>query len=514
LSLLALLGCDGGTDSLPRVAISGKVTLDGKPLGKGAIAFDPDQTNANPVQVGADVVGGAFSVPRMSGPTPGNYRVSIMSAGAGAGLAPGEAPGAPPKAAPKEEIPNRPGRGAPPWLPKPPPLDPSGAPALSPVCHGPIPFSFSPRRPIVILHSDPSCWRFNAMRNSSARRAGFTLIELLVVIAIIAVLIALLLPAVQAAREAARRAQCTNNMKQLGLAMHNYQSTNNCLPYGMKGCCWGSFMIPILPYVEQTAMFNAWNSAGDNRVVGSPLNGIRYASPQNITVTSAHITAYLCPSEPNAASQTSGIAVAGADGVARQITSHNYVVNFGNVDMQQDPTYTFAGVTYPFLGAPFTDIGSPLADQPTAGGVGGTTACVDFAAITDGTSNTMMVSECIAGARQPTNYDLRGFSWWAYGATFSGLLTPNSKLPDFMQSQSYCPVTLGNNVPPCAYNSTNAGASGPGSVVMAARSLHPGGVNMSFCDGSVKFMKNTVNTVVYRGLSSTRGGEVISSDSF
>src|SRR5215831_11151959 len=100
------------------------------------------------------------------------------------------------------------------------------------------------------------------MKRVSVRQRGFTLIELLVVIAIIAVLIALLLPAVQAAREAGRRAQCVNNLKQIGLAMHNYQSSSNCLPPGMRGCCWGSWLVPVLPYVEQQALFNAWNSVG------------------------------------------------------------------------------------------------------------------------------------------------------------------------------------------------------------------------------------------------------------
>src|SRR5271167_2927424 len=96
------------------------------------------------------------------------------------------------------------------------------------------------------------------------RRRGFTLIELLVVIAIIAVLIALLLPAVQAAREAARRSQCVNNLKQVGIAMHNYQSSNNSLPFGMKGCCWGTWQVAVLPFLEQSNSFNAWNSVGNN----------------------------------------------------------------------------------------------------------------------------------------------------------------------------------------------------------------------------------------------------------
>src|SRR4030088_1120452 len=118
----------------------------------------------------------------------------------------------------------------------------------------------------------------------TCRRAGFTLIELLVVIPTTAVLFALLLPGVQAAREAARRAQCINNVKQVALAMHNYQSSNNCLPYGMKGCCWGSWVLPTLPFVEQQALFNAWNSSGNNSGCANCVDGIfRYAGATNLT---------------------------------------------------------------------------------------------------------------------------------------------------------------------------------------------------------------------------------------
>ena len=95
-------------------------------------------------------------------------------------------------------------------------------------------------------------------------RHGFTLIELLVVIAIIAVLIALLLPAVQSAREAARRIQCTNNLKQIGLGMANYESTYGSFPAGIKGCCWGTWIVFVLPMMEQTSSFNCWNFNGDN----------------------------------------------------------------------------------------------------------------------------------------------------------------------------------------------------------------------------------------------------------
>src|SRR2546430_1890949 len=99
-------------------------------------------------------------------------------------------------------------------------------------------------------------------------RRGFTLIELLVVIAIIAVLIALLLPAVQAAREAARRMQCVNNLKQIGIAMHNYHDVPNVLPPGSRSCCWGTYFHFILPYVEQSAAFNGYNLLGSWAPVG------------------------------------------------------------------------------------------------------------------------------------------------------------------------------------------------------------------------------------------------------
>src|SRR6476620_11590612 len=111
----------------------------------------------------------------------------------------------------------------------------------------------------------------------SPPRRGFTLIELLVVIAIIAVLIALLLPAVQAAREAARRAQCVNNLKQIGLACLNYESALGCLPPGTKGSLWGTWMLFVLPFAEQQALYNAWNFSGDNST-GSTTSDLSYGS--------------------------------------------------------------------------------------------------------------------------------------------------------------------------------------------------------------------------------------------
>jgi len=335
--------------------------------------------------------------------------------------------------------------------------------------------------------------------NGRRRNRGFTLIELLVVIAIIAVLIALLLPAVQAAREAARRSQCTNNLKQIGLAMHNYQSTNNCLPQGTKGCCWGTWLVPVLPFVEQQAMFNAWNAYGNNSVSGPLNDDFRYAGVANTTVTTSRMSAYSCPSDPNATA-TSNIL-----GGGKKITSHNYVANFGNTTHQQG-SLTINSITYTFLGAPFGDVGSPNADQAGASGAGSVNRNVDFSGIPDGLSNTMMVSEVLVG-QSSTNNDLRGFSWWAYGSSFTGQLPPNSTKPDWMQSSGYCNVAAMPTNPPCMQGTDNL-------VFTAARSKHPGGVNVTFCDGSVKFVKNTVSPITYMALSSARGGEVVSADAY
>jgi prepilin-type N-terminal cleavage/methylation domain-containing protein/prepilin-type processing-associated H-X9-DG protein len=345
-------------------------------------------------------------------------------------------------------------------------------------------------------------------------RRGFTLIELLVVIAIIAVLIALLLPAVQAAREAARRAQCTNNLKQIGLAMHNYQSANGCLPYGVKGCCWGTWLIAVLPYVEQSALFNAWNSYGNDRYEALTPGGLRYASPANGTVTASRVNAYFCPSDPN----STNLVGAGPtiNGVKFSTTSQNYVVNFGNTITNQTPFYVWNNRQLAFLGAPFTDIGSPDADIAgyTSGAGGksapGTARTIDFAGITDGLSNTMITSEILVGQ----GWDLRGFSWWGYAPMFTGLYPPNSSFPDVLQFSSYCGTVPPN--PPCT-GATGTVANGVYTglgMFNNVRSKHPGGVNVGMGDGSVRFIKNSINIYTFQALASTQGNEVISSDSY
>jgi len=331
-------------------------------------------------------------------------------------------------------------------------------------------------------------------------RSGFTLIELLVVIAIIAVLIALLLPAVQSAREAARRAQCVNNMKQVALAMHNYNATNASLPPGHRAAVFGTWQAFIMPYLESGPLFNSYNLYGRYYPEGftggapgvgasGPGNDLRYGSPANLTATRSRIGTLLCPSDTWAPSDLS---------ILNGVTKHNYA-NFGNSDIYQGLAYTTA-TPYPdapWLGAPFADIDKGLSQYPARG------FCATFANFTDGTSNTLLLAESVQGK----GADLRGFTWWGDACGFMTYLAPNSRLPDVQASSSYCLYPLQDN-PPCVVVTKTT----PNTY--ASRSRHPGGVNASFGDGSVKFIKNSISLPIWRALSTTQGGEVISSDAF
>lgn len=283
-------------------------------------------------------------------------------------------------------------------------------------------------------------------------RPGFTLIELLVVIAIIGVLIALLLPAVQAAREAARRAQCTNNMKQLALAVHNYANSNGCLPMGST--IWymadlgritdsHSLLVAMLPHYEQTVTYNA---------VNFDLNIYTYA---NVTVQNSGIGTLWCPSD-------GGI-------------SNKRLLPYSYEDVP-------AGVLYPGYSSYGGCAGvwyyrsldaSKRSQSNGAFYVNSSTRLAEFA---DGTSNTFLLGERANGRLKPA--EARDWHWWFdgyWGDTLFWTLYPIN------------PYTkIGTNT---------ANLNTPNAHIVGAGSFHPGGANLAFADGSVKFIKDSIQTL-------------------
>ncbi|WP_339735997.1 DUF1559 domain-containing protein [uncultured Gimesia sp.] len=299
------------------------------------------------------------------------------------------------------------------------------------------------------------------------RREGFTLIELLVVIAIIAILIALLLPAVQQAREAARRNACKNNMKQIGLALHNYHDTALRFPSAhvrdvISG--WTSSQINwqarILQYMDQSALYNKidWSHRPGN------------AGPDNTEVMNYELPVYRCPSDPGDRSTTQKL----------DYGPTNYVTctaNYGD--------YNAGGARHANDGnsVMFLNSATKISD------------------ITDGASNTMMVSECIVGYLyvrenvQPgpvcigtATKSERGYSWfWGNSMhmwSYSTLIGPNS---DFVECSR---------------------SSGSGSL-LGARSHHVGGVHVLFCDGRVQFVSENINLATWQDLGHKSDGNVV-----
>jgi prepilin-type N-terminal cleavage/methylation domain-containing protein/prepilin-type processing-associated H-X9-DG protein len=328
---------------------------------------------------------------------------------------------------------------------------------------------------------------------------GFTLIELLVVIAIIAVLIALLLPAVQAAREAACRMQCTNNLKQLGLALHNYHDSLGTFPIGRMGVNYTypanltanrnrrTWALSLMPYLEQGALFQATNFA------------VSFYDPPNTTVIMTKVAAFHCPTDPN----TDAIEVGNT---ANQRREGNYVVNWGNTHFTQADTPNGTGGTNWNYPDPFS---GPLGDTVRFLGApfGGNVArSVPY--MTDGTSDTLLMAEVIIGLDTPDGktLDIRGdiYNDDQNCAVFMAYTAPNAQVLD---QTGYCNYPSGVN-PPCKAVSTKT------PTFNAARSLHPGGVNALLADGSVRFFKNSISLPVWRALSTTSGGEVISADSY
>lgn len=335
------------------------------------------------------------------------------------------------------------------------------------------------------------------------KKSGFTLVELLVVIAIIGVLVGLLLPAVQAAREAARRMQCSNNLKQIGLATHMYLDTyTQRFPAGSWHGTMGTWLVTLLPFVEQTAMYNLYENHGGVETFRT--GGLRYGAPINRTnVTTKQLSVYTCPSDRITASPS----------IVSGVTFHNYVANYGNTTRGRLSPYGVNADGSPnvYGGAPFIEyIGANTGNWANYYSwihtdLKALKFVVKMGDIQDGTSNTLAFSECVQGSAG----DLSGFAWWGGGANFETLLAPNTSQPDVVE-QSCANPKKDNLNPPCV---VRAAASGnvvtAGAETHAARSRHVGGVQTVMCDGSVHFVSSSIDLQTWRGLGSAAGSEVV-----
>ena len=352
------------------------------------------------------------------------------------------------------------------------------------------------------------------------KSAAFTLVELLVVIAIIGMLIALLLPAVQAAREAARRMSCSNKQKQIVLALHNHHDVHQEFPPGALGDGLLTWPCYIFPFMELAAQHSQLQFGDTQANVGAGGYGDNYFWRPNSTFLSRNrFEGFTCPSDSmKSLNWWSGL-VAGIqpDTDNPPYPLHNYVGCGGNTWLPMSLTYTSGWLHPDYMGWDiyngYTDVGAGGEFNPYWGSlfrIGHPTKrwFTTMGEITDGTSNTLSVSEVIQGNQDAsksgigtvggwsTENDGRGFIMMSAFTLFSAYDTPNAGID---QLQDLC-INIANPDMPCNHRSAFY------YYTISARSRHPGGVNAGLCDGSIRFVSSNVSLAVWRVASNTQSG--------
>ena len=319
--------------------------------------------------------------------------------------------------------------------------------------------------------------------HAAGRRSAFTLIELLVVIAIIAILIALLVPAVQKVREAAARAHCQNNLKQIGLAMHNYQGVHKVLPPGGKGQAhvdnhaWSYY---LLPYLEHTGLFKQINPSLPGYWYNNP--SIATKNPDHYSAITTPLKIYRCPSSLHAD------------------RGSMYNVPFSN----PNNTYNDFGVQE-YVGIAGSDRFTNPADGRYNGGCLFWNSKVRYADISDGTAHTLVVGEYSGLTGQQVYNQFRSTSdnttTWDLGYDQGAQNTWSWKVVAFPPNSPYFMCSYPVNGPlwvgPCVLSTLARGA---------LKSNHSGGINGLFGDGSVRFIPNSITMTVYKNLADRADG--------